>query len=160
MFPVVEIIPDYDILDAIKETAQKAPSLMATAFQRQAQRARSVGLARLHVQPGKPVYPIQWTSERQRRFVMAKLRREGNLPYQRTGALVNAWQIDYATDNYDGFLRVYNESDIEQYVTGINQQRFHRNTGWYQSQDILVDLLIETETRLIDTWLTIAAPEV
>jgi hypothetical protein len=160
MFEGYEITVDTDILDAISEQAQRTPGLMATAFQRQAQRLRSVALSRLHVEPGKPVYPIQWTSEKQRRFVMAKLRRDGNLPYQRTGALVNAWQVDYNTADYEGFLRVFNPSDVEQYVTGIRQQKFHSNTGWYRSQDILTELMVEAEDRLIETWLTLAAPEI
>jgi len=43
---------------------------------------------------GKPVtYPIQWDSDKQRRFVMAKLSEEGNLPYQRTGAYQRGWKV-------------------------------------------------------------------
>lgn len=41
---------------------------------------------------GAPItYPVQWDSERQRRFVMWKLRKENNLPYRRTGKYVAAW---------------------------------------------------------------------
>jgi hypothetical protein len=50
-------------------------------------------IRRIMSRPGLGVrYPIRWDSERQRRYVMAKLRREGNLPYQRTGAHANAWE--------------------------------------------------------------------
>ena len=45
-------------------------------------------------QPGRPVvYPINWDSEKQRRFVIAKLKAENNLPYKRTGSYVNSWKI-------------------------------------------------------------------
>lgn len=45
-------------------------------------------------EPGLPVtYPIEWDSEKQRRFVMAKLKRENNLPYKRTNAYVNGWAL-------------------------------------------------------------------
>lgn len=51
--------------------------------------------------PGKPVtYPIQWDSDKQRMFVMAKLRRENNLPYKRTGAYVNGWKVSTLPNGY------------------------------------------------------------
>lgn len=44
---------------------------------------------------GKPVeYPVQWDSEKQRKFVMAKLRRENNLPYRRTGAYERSYIVE------------------------------------------------------------------
>src|ERR1051326_8788812 len=50
-------------------------------------------LKELETEPGAVVYPIQWTSDKQRKFVMAKLREDNNLPYQRTGNLAKAWQV-------------------------------------------------------------------
>lgn len=42
---------------------------------------------------GKPIrYPVQWDSERQKRFVIAKLRRENNLPYARSHRYRLSWQ--------------------------------------------------------------------
>jgi hypothetical protein len=44
---------------------------------------------------GSPsVTPVQWDSEKQRRFVLAKLRMEDNLPYQRSGDYVNNFKIE------------------------------------------------------------------
>ena len=41
---------------------------------------------------GSPVtYPIYWDSEEQKKEVIAKLRAEGNLPYQRTGQTQMSW---------------------------------------------------------------------
>lgn len=51
-------------------------------------------LPRLQTEPGKPGYPLTWRSPKQRRFVMAKLRREGNLPYQRTHGLARGWKVN------------------------------------------------------------------
>lgn len=46
-------------------------------------------------QPGAPpTYPIHLDSDRQQRFVMAKLRRENNLPYRRTDAYIHGWVLD------------------------------------------------------------------
>jgi hypothetical protein len=51
--------------------------------------------------PGRKVkYPIKWDSDKQRRFVMAKLREEDNLPYKRTQDYVNGWVVDKLTDGY------------------------------------------------------------
>lgn len=50
---------------------------------------------------GKPVtYPIQWDSEKQRRYVMWKLSKEGNLPYKRTGAYQAGWRLEKMVDGY------------------------------------------------------------
>jgi hypothetical protein len=50
-------------------------------------------IRRIMARPGLQVrYPIRWDSPKQRRYVIAKLRREGNLPHQRTGAHANAWE--------------------------------------------------------------------
>jgi hypothetical protein len=44
---------------------------------------------------GKPItYPVQWDSERQRRYVMAKLRKENNVPYRRTGLYAAGWKTE------------------------------------------------------------------
>lgn len=51
-------------------------------------------LPRLQTEPGKPTYPLTWRSPKQRRYVMAKLRREGNLPYQRTHGLARGWKVN------------------------------------------------------------------
>jgi hypothetical protein len=130
-------------------------------------------MQRLRQQPGKPKYPIRWTSERQRRFVMAKLRRENNLPYRRTGALVNAWDVSVnvqqvsrveawraevliflaklgvgslpTTPPASVIIEVSNPSDVEQYVTGVNQQGFHQDTGWYYSPTIIDNAFVEVE---------------
>jgi len=43
--------------------------------------------------PGIPVtYPIQWDSEKQRRFVMAKLTKDNDLPYTRKGDYIQGWK--------------------------------------------------------------------
>lgn len=45
-------------------------------------------------EPGKPItYPVQWDSEKQRRFVIAKLAAEGNLPYRRQNDYISRWKI-------------------------------------------------------------------
>lgn len=152
-----ELIIDDDIFDAIADGARKAPTLMATAVEKRAlPKIRKRLLTRLHQQPGKVVYPIAWTSEKQRRFVMAKLRRENNLPYKRTGKLVQAWKV-VAVINPDGKGEIIaeNPANAGRYVFGEQQQRFHRNTGWYRADDIIADESVYAENLLIETWFTV-----
>jgi hypothetical protein len=45
-------------------------------------------------------YPIKWDSEKQRRFVITKLTKEGNLPYKRTDAYRNGWVLAAMPDGF------------------------------------------------------------
>lgn len=65
--------------------------------------------------PGKrPRYPIQWDSDKQRRYVLAMLREQDNLPYRRTDALPNAWDIVRTPTGY----RMENPLSAAVYVYG------------------------------------------
>lgn len=57
---------------------------------------------RIMQRPGLPVtYPINWDSDKQKIYVIAKLRREGNLPYERTGDTEQAWGYASITNGYE-----------------------------------------------------------
>jgi hypothetical protein len=57
-------------------------------------------IARIMRRPGLSVrYPITWDSVKQKIFVILKLKREGNLPYQRSGAYTEGWTV---TTNFQG----------------------------------------------------------
>lgn len=90
-------------------------------------------------------YPLEWTSDRQRKYVMAKLRREGNLPYRRSHEFVRQWHVRGDYTNGLTSIVVYHDSDIEQYVTGRRRQEFHRITGWPSSGDVLQVIALEVE---------------
>jgi hypothetical protein len=158
MFPRVEITIDRDILDAVLDNAQNGPARFNKKLRIKLEGLQARTLTRLHEQPGQPHYPIRWTSDRQRRYVMAKLRRMGNIPYQRTGDFVAAWKTEFTTTADGGLFAVVNTAKtdkgqpLEQYVTGDRQQGFHRDTGWYQSQDVLADVLVEAEDDMINLW--------
>jgi|SRR6185503_8946927 len=60
-----------------------------------------VEILRIMRRAGLPIqYPVQWDSEKQRIYVIAKLRREGNLPYARTQATQNGWKSETITNGY------------------------------------------------------------
>lgn len=106
-------------------------------------------LPRLQTEPGKPGYPLTWRSPKQRRFVMAKLRREGNLPYQRTHGLARGWRVNviYAPSNNVEItdITITNSAPYADFVVGppgIKQPMFphwkeaNRVIGQYEGQAI------------------------
>ena len=155
----IEVRTDTDILDAIGDTMRKSPGLMRTAYKRNIARLRPRILNELRKQPGKPKYPLAWTSERQRRFVMAKLRQEGNLPYRRTGKLLAAYDVEVIDDGQaGGILRVVNPTPSARFVVGDNAQRFHLATGWVQVAPVVAKYREIAEEELIQTWFTVSDP--
>jgi hypothetical protein len=74
--------------------------------------------------PPKPSAPFVWSSEKQRRYVMMKIKKDG---YKgRTQALRNAWKT--VGKGYNQI--VANESQYAQYVQGDNQIIGHKTNNW------------------------------
>ena len=91
-------------------------------------------------------YPIEWTSERQRRAFFATNGFGRGIPTKRTGKLGNGWRIIGKSVNGKYQLIISNPVSYLPYVVGsINfrsarqaiqpMQRFHRNTGWQPVQN-------------------------
>lgn len=107
---------------------------------------RPFAIDELQYQPSKPKYPLRWASEKQRRFVMAKLTKENNLPYRRTGKLAEQWRM-YLLAQAEGSFSVVieNASPVSKFVYGSLaqdrgaalrfQQPFHQDTGWFPATD-------------------------
>jgi hypothetical protein len=89
---------------------------------------------RLRKAPGPAHYPIQWTSEKQRKAFFATDGFGSGIPYQRTDGMIHDWHV--RVDRNRGFtsLLVMNDNPAARYVYGdehgLHQQRFHLNTGW------------------------------
>lgn len=80
--------------------------------------------------PGEVAYPIEWKSEKQRRFYFAM--RGKNLPYVRQSddmseRLLESWAIE-PYGKIGAVLK--NNAIYAPFVIGDDQQPFHRNTGW------------------------------
>lgn len=95
--------------------------------------------------PGPVRYPIQWTSDKQRRYVMAKLRKEGNLPYKRTWRYVKGWRVRANYKHGLTSIAVYHEDEVADFIGGRRQQQYHHNTGWANAADTLQDLAFDVE---------------
>ena len=94
--------------------------------------------------PGKkPTYPIQWDSDKQRRFVLAMLRAANNLPYRRTDKLPSGWTIERAGEN--GY-KLYNPAPTAVYVygnmQGERQSKIHENR-WPVMQEVVDAAIVE-----------------
>lgn len=154
----VQLQVDTDILDQIADTVRQSPGLMNTAAARYLGRRKSDLLRALRTEPGAPSYPLRWKSARQRRYVMAKLRREGNLPYRRTHALATNWDVVLRLDNDGGTFTVENDTPYARYVQGDDAQPFHMDTGWPQVTDYAADYEAILNDGLIEVWYTVSDP--
>ena len=85
-------------------------------------------------------YPLEWTSERQRRAYFATNGFGAGIPYRRTGGLTRAWR-GAVIPRGDGFrVVILNPVKSARFVYGTlsfnpslrtaGQQRFHVITGW------------------------------
>jgi hypothetical protein len=103
------------------------------------------------LKPGAVKYPIQWTSEKQRRAYFATdgfskpkgwERPKGyvnqNVPYRRTGNMINDIHFKYGEGGGSDYVTAETDSPYAQFVVGQYQQKFHHNTGW----------------RTLETWMT------
>jgi hypothetical protein len=118
---------DLDVLNAVSEDARAAPARMRREMGLVARGATAqVIIVELSREPGKPIYPLLWTSQRQRKFVMAKLRREGNIPYTRTHHQSQGWRVVLGslTGEFGGVILVENDAPGSQFVQGEWQQRY------------------------------------
>ncbi len=160
-----EIFLDLDALHALQERVARAPE-RARRFAKELEAdLEQMALAILGAEPGPPAYPIDWTSERQWRYVMAKLRREGNLPYRRTHALSRGWRVESVlgvgereetwivlTHDSPPVLWRGREFQVWQFVMGEYQQFFHAVTGWRNVHEVAFDLSEFAVDQVIDFW--------
>lgn len=161
----LRVTVDAGVIQAVRKLAKKMPTKMEQEFKAISDEVQAGLLNELRaMQPGRPKYPIQWTSEKQRRYVMWKLRKAGNLPYRRTGALMKAWRSRRYTTKSGGFLTVTNDVSIAPYVIGDAaypgwQQFFHIQTGWpiaKQIDDAKVLWAGRGEIMIIKKWAELA----
>ena len=119
-------------------------------------------LAELKKPVGAVKYPIEWTSDKQRRAFFATNGFGKGIPYRRTGKLQAAWVVEVRGNA----IVVENKSAIAKYVVGSLaqnrsaalrfQQRFHANTGWQPATDTVkthLDKANEIYVAKFDEWL-------
>ena len=151
----LKVTPPTDVLDAYKGAAQRRPVLVRTAFQRLARQSRRRVLDKVTEEPGEPKSPIDWTTPKQRRFVMRKLRLENDLPYTRKHTYVQSFKVEYEASDFNGFLSLQNDDPAADYIGGDEQQRMHIQTGWVSVAEVVSDERVIVEDAAIEIYLTL-----
>lgn len=160
MISGVNVRVDASVLDAIRETARKAPGLMTTAYTRATRRLRARMLNDLR-QAGKPVvYPIRWQSAKQRRAFFATNGFGGGIPSQRTGALEAGYDVVVAPlDSNAAALVITNNQSHQPFVSGDRVQLMHIDR-WVQTVDVAIEYEAEANDVLTVTWYVVSFPEI
>lgn len=146
---------DSSAWDAIADGYRKSPKLMETAVKRQLPKIRRSAIEQLQQQPPPAKKPIQWTSEKQRRAFFATNGFGRGIPYRRTGALVEAWDVVAVFTPDSGSITIENNAPSATYVIGDDQQQFHANTGWIKADDILIEEVIKAQDIIEELWITV-----
>jgi hypothetical protein len=131
---------DKEVFSELAREIAAAPTTMNIYVTRTIQKEVENYVVRnlVNVSIPKPSYPLVWKSQKQRRYVMAKLRKEGNLPYRRTGAFQKAWKTAAVKDGAGSTLTVSNDSGITEYVAGSGPDRQPMFPQWYHYEDTLL----------------------
>jgi hypothetical protein len=100
----------------------------------------------IRYQPPAPDYPIKWKSERQRRYVLAKLKRERNLPYKRTGQYARGWEVSITLERGVVSIVAIHEWDGARFVGGEDQQPFL--TKWPRIDNEVLEIGAQLENDI------------
>lgn len=158
---------DHDVFKAVRETAQRAPGLMNTAFKLEVRRFRPVLLEKLQFEPEQPEHPFIWSFDpaaqaRARRWwfwaVKAGVVPTENGRYKRSGRRIAGWKLitDYTDEG--GVLRVENKEPGVEYVYGERQVPSHSASGWPYAELVLEEQGRVLTERVISIWQTVADP--
>lgn len=161
MFTTEVIRPSRDVLDETKRLARNLPRVFPAALEGEMRPLERDLLADLQEMPGpiKPGVFRRLATRKQLIAVMIKLRKRADWNpngghYRRSGRFVRAWKIELIK-GLNGGLQVTNDSGIEPFVTGVRQQPFHKDTGWYESQNIFDRYRKRADDVLIDVWFAV-----
>lgn len=152
-------------IDALIDLVESQDKMVATVGQRVYDRLAPEALSELRHEPGKPKYPLQWTSDKQRKFVMAMLRKDNNLPYPRTGKLAQGWTIKVSDPSGGVFaIVIENPAPAAKFVYGSLakdanaakrfQQKFHAETGWRAMSPVVARISDDFVAAFRQEWKT------
>lgn len=104
--------------------------------------------------PGPVKYPIEWTSQRQRRAFFASRGFGRGIPTKRSDQLKDSWVVVVGTQLRTNLITLYNPKSYAKYVyPGADQQKFHANTGWGKDFDKYTQDLQRTEDiEIANAW--------
>jgi hypothetical protein len=158
MIDVEYRVTDNGLIDAYAQLCDHAPDFVNAVTNRTVNDTSTELLADFQQEPGPVATPIQWTTPKQRRYVMA-MKRKGVIasPYVRTHSVSKGWrvQVIYTPDELSS-ISLFNANEVTPFAEGMRQQPWMRNTGWLYAPDlaekwqrILTDRI---EDDLIKAW--------
>jgi len=162
----VDVQVDAPVLAAYQDLAQNGPRLFRTFVGGTVRNhVREEVERKLAVEPGSAAHPIQWQSEKQRRYVLGYvLKRDsrGNIiPYQRTHDFARGWfsDVDLSTMTISIGNSAMTQGSpnwppqpLYPFLVGERQQAFHKNTGWLYAPDPILDIILSTMDILEEGW--------
>lgn len=150
--------PILDVLSRVDKQLATTVKRFQIAMKGRAGRLALKALRKLKRVPGPPVYPIRWTSEKQRRAYFATDGFGGGIPYDRSGDMAAGWDVEVA-DFADGVLvALSNPAPQVEFVQGFRAQGFHEDTGWVQIGDVTEDFYAEVEDSVVSVWYPVSDP--
>lgn len=149
-----------DVLDAIEQDAKSSPKRVQRDFDRRVIKVKQYAIPKLQKRPGPPKYPLRWKSQKQRRYVMAKLREENKLPYPRTYRTIADWELEFTPKRggITGEVELKNDNPVARYLQGDDMQPYHIDTGWEPAAPVAAEARRMLENELIDVWGKVALP--
>lgn len=148
---------DKKVLEELSQQIAEAPNTMniytTTAIRKEVENYVVRNLVNVSIP--KPTYPLTWKSPKQRRYVMAKLRKEGNLPYRRTGAFQRGWITKAVKGQGESLISVSNGSDITEFVSGSSSDRQPMFPQWYHYEDVLLKAEELASDLAVNAWFDI-----
>lgn len=104
--------------------------------------------------PGPVKYPIEWTTEKQRKAFFATDGFGSGIPFKRSNQLTDSWVVVVGYQLRENLITLYNPKSYAQFVyPGSRQQRFHARTGWGRDFDkYYVDLQRTEDIEIANAW--------
>ncbi len=145
-------------LRTLRRNIKQVPRLMQNAMKGKRGRLANKALRALTREPGKPNYPLRWQSARQRRAFFASGGFGRGIPTQRSGKLLQSWDVKYENTSEGGVVSLVNPVSYMKFVQGDEAQRFHLDTGYVQVEDVVDDYQQEVGDVVVETWFAVADP--
>lgn len=148
---------DKDVFTELQKQIAAAPTTMniyaTTVIRKEVEAFVVRELVNARIPP--PTYPLRWKSPKQRRYVMAKLRKEGNLPYRRSGAFQRGWKTTASRARDSSILAVSNDSEITEFLAGSSSDRQPMFPHWYHYEEALLKAEALGTNLAINAWFSI-----
>lgn len=147
-------------LRRIGQNFQQAQRRFQSLMDRRGPKAARAALKALKTEPGPPISPWIWQTDKQRRAFFATDGFGRGIPALRgrPPLVTESWEVVFARTNTGGEVALINPVPWMPYVQGDWVQTAHLQTGWVNVQDVTEDFFRETEDTVTVTWFDAAEP--